>query len=142
MVLAFNSLEGQSNSFIANPVRVFGMLLVIGCICTKRVAQHLSAFGRRNTRYILGHGSGLRWREWRSRAVFRPPKTLSSIPFMVLIPFFLMVFGFWGSFSGVRNYSSTFLLVNAQASTRFAAQSNYFELAAISKKAVGNSCGK
>ena len=86
---------------------------------------------------ILGAASGVALARVTSlRALFTPTlQTLSSIPFMVLIPFFLIIFGFGEVFRVSVIMASTFLLVNAQA-FHAVRQLNpdYFELAAIYEK--------
>jgi len=134
------SAKGKSNSFVASPLDVLGTLL-----------RNLSAFGH-NARLslgrllagvalgtVLGAASGLALaRLALLRTLLSPTlQTLSSIPFMVLIPFFLMIFGFGEGFRISVITASTFLLVNAQA-FHAVRQLNpyYFQLAAIYEKST------
>lgn len=130
--------KGQENSFVANPVRVFWMLLGDWSAFVRNAWLSLCRlFGGVLIGTILGAASGLTLaRVTRLRVLFSPTlQTLSSIPFMVLIPFFLMVFGYGEVFRVSVITASTFLLVNAQA-FHAVRQLNpdYFELAAIYEK--------
>src|SRR6266478_7884097 len=91
------SLKGQSNSVVANPLGVFGMLLQNWSAFVQNAWLSICRlFGGAVLGTILGAASGLALaRVARLRVLFSPTlQTLSSVPFMVLIPFFLMVFGF------------------------------------------------
>ncbi len=132
------SLKGQSNSVVANPLRVFGMLLRDWSAFVQNAWFSICRlFGGVVLGTILGTASGLVLaRVARLRVLFSPTlQTLSSIPFMVLIPFFLMVFGFGELFRVSVITASTFLLVNAQAFYAVRQLNpDYFELAAIYEK--------
>jgi len=131
-------LEGSHNSFVTDPLRVFGMLLRNWSAFVQNAWLSMCRlFGGVVLGTIFGAASGLALaRVARLRVLFSPTlQTLSSIPFMVLIPFFLMVFGFGEVFRVSVITASTFLLVNAQA-FHAVRQLNpdYFELAAIYEK--------
>ena len=133
-------MKGESNSFVANPLRVFGTLLGNWAVFAQNAWLSLCRlFGGVVLGTILGAASGITLaRVARLRVLFSPTlQTLASIPFMVLIPFFLMAFGFGEVFRISVIMASTFLLVNAQA-FRAVQQLNpdYFELAAIYEKST------
>ena len=134
------SVKGSANSFVANPLEVWGTLLTKwseisqnAWLSLRRLFVGVALGG------ILGSASGLALgRMALLRVVFSPTlQALSAIPFMVLIPFFLMAFGFGETFRVSVITASTFLLVNAQA-FHAVRQLNpdYFELALIYEKRV------
>lgn len=132
------SVKGRTNSFVTDPLSVFGTLLRNWSAFLQNAWLSICRlFGGVVLGTILGSTSGLALaRVPRLRVLFTPTlQTLSSIPFMVLIPFFLMVFGFGEVFRVAVITASTFLLVNSQA-FHAVRQLNpdYFELAAIYEK--------
>lgn len=130
--------RGRVNSFVADPIQVLKALATNGTSFAHNAGLSLYrlitgvAIGT-----VLGAASGLALARIATlRILFSPTlQTLSSIPFMVLIPFFLMTFGFGEAFRISVIAASTFLLVNAQA-FQAVRQLNpdYFELAAIYEK--------
>src|SRR5437870_738559 len=132
------SIKGKSNSFVANPFDVFGMLFGNWSAFARNAWLSLCRlFGGVAIGTVLGAASGIALaRVTRLRILFSPTlQTLSSIPFMVLIPFFLMTFGFGEVFRVSVITASTFLLVNAQAFQAVQQlKPHYFELAAIYEK--------
>ncbi len=132
--------KGESNSFVTSPAEVWQTLLAgrseilkNSWLSLRRLLQGvgLGAF--------LGAVSGLAFaRVSLLRALFSPTlQALSAIPFLVLIPFFLMAFGFGEVFRVSVIVASTFLLVNAQAFHAVRQlDPDYFELARIYEKNV------
>jgi len=135
-----HSEKGESNSFVTSPPQVWQTLLAgwseileNSWLSLRRLLQGvgLGAF--------LGAISGLALARVTSlRVLFSPTlQALSAIPFLVLIPFFLMAFGFGEVFRVSVIAASTFLLVNAQAFHAVRQlDPDYFELARIYEKSV------
>jgi sulfonate transport system permease protein len=130
--------KGPYNSFVTNPFDVFGTLVRNSPALGQNAWLSLSRlFEGVLLGTFLGAASGIALaRMALLRKLFSPTlQALSSIPFMVVIPFFLMAFGFGEVFRVSVITASTFLLVNAQA-FHAVQQLNpdYFELAAIYEK--------
>lgn len=132
------SEKGELNSFITSPPEVWQTLL----------AERFTLAGNSwlsLRRLLVGVGLGVVFgsvsgltlaRVALLRTLFSPIlQALSAIPFLVLIPFFLMVFGFGEAFRISVIAASTFLIVNGQA-FHVIRQLNpdYFELARIYEK--------
>jgi sulfonate transport system permease protein len=132
------NVKGKSNSFVANPFDVLGTLLNNSSAFARNAGLSLfRLFVGVLVGTVFGAAFGIALaRVARLRKLFSPTlQTLSSIPFMVVIPFFLMAFGFGEVFRISVITASTFLLVNAQAFYAVRQLNpDYFELAAIYEK--------
>lgn len=134
------SINKGVNSFVASPLEVLATLLKNWSAFALNAWLSLCRlFGGVVLGTILGAATGLALaRVARLRDLFSPTlQTLASIPFMVLIPFFLMALGFGEVFRVSVITASTFLLVNAQAFHAVRQlDPKYFELAAIYQKST------
>jgi sulfonate transport system permease protein len=134
----FYHVEGASNSYIVNPLDVWRKIIAIrGDLAANafwtvvRILAGVAigaAFGM-STAFILA-----RWNL--GRLLFAPTlNVLTAIPVIVLIPFFLIVFGFDGTFRIAVVAATAFLLVYQQAYAAVRDLSpSYFEVASIYEK--------
>lgn len=133
-----HQVKGANNSFVTNPFEVWARATAIraeltenGLLSLRRVILGVAGGS------LLGAIAGISLGRWNlGRMLFAPTlNVLTAIPFLVFIPFFLIVFGF-GELCRVSVIAATtFLLVYQQAFTAVRELSpDYIELALVYEK--------